>query len=144
MAFSTGGRGPFSGQMNVTPLIDVLLVLIIVFMVVVSMSKEYVTDAQIPQPAPKNALDLHPERTIVIQIEWNQQNRQPELKINKEVVAWDDLGPRLHLIYLGRLEKVAYVKGDDDLDFQYVAQVIAEAHNAGVERVGLLTKQESF
>jgi biopolymer transport protein TolR len=144
MAFSTGGRGPFSGQMNVTPLIDVLLVLIIMFMVVVSMSKEYVTDAQIPQPAAKNTPDLHPERTIVIQVEWNQQARQPELKINKEVVAWDDLGSRLHLIYLGRLEKVAYVKGDDDLDFEYVAQVIAEAHNAGVERVGLLTKRESF
>ena len=145
MAFSTGGRGPFSGQMNVTPLIDVLLVLIIMFMVVVSMSKEYVTNAQIPQPAPKGATDVHrDERTIVIQVQWSPQSKQPELKINQEVVAWDDLGPRLHLIYLGRLEKVAYVKGDDDLDFEYVAQVIAEAHHAGVERIGLLTRQESF
>ncbi|HEY1262120.1 MAG TPA: biopolymer transporter ExbD [Terriglobales bacterium] len=142
MAFSTGGRGPFSGQMNVTPLIDVLLVLIIMFMVVVSMSKQEGVDAQIPQPAPKNAPDVHdPERTIVIQVSWDAQTHAPALKINQESVAWETLGPRLERIYLGRAEKVAFVKGDDDLDFDYVAQVIAEAHNAGVERVGLLTKR---
>ena len=143
MAFSTGGRGPFSGQMNVTPLIDVLLVLIIMFMVVVSMSKQEGIDAQIPQPAPKETPDIHrDERTIVIQVSWNTQDHAPGLRINQETVAWESLGPRLERIYLGRVEKVAYVKGDDDLDFEYVAQVIAEAHNAGVERVGLLTKQQ--
>jgi biopolymer transport protein TolR len=62
------------------------------------------------------------------------------LKINKESVAWDDLEPALARIFLSRAEKLAYVKGDHDLDFEYVAQVIAEAHNAGITRVGLLTE----
>lgn len=142
MAFSMSGRGPFSGQMNVTPMIDVLLVLIIVFMVVVSLSKERVVKTDLPQPSPKEAERNHiNERTIVIQVLWDAEKKSPSLKINQEVVAWDDLEPRLASIYLSRAEKVAYVKGDDDLDFEYVAQVIAEAHNAGVSRVGLVTKQ---
>lgn len=142
MAFSMGGRGPFSGQMNVTPMIDVLLVLIIVFMVVVSLSKERVVRTDLPQPSKEQAKHDHiNERTIVIQVFWDAEKKTPQLKINQEVVAWDDLEPRLASIYLSRAEKVAYVKGDDDLDFEYVAQVIAEAHNAGVSRVGLVTKR---
>ena len=71
MAFSTGGRGPFQGQMNVTPLIDVLLVLIIVFMVVESMTKDKGLEAQVPQPATEHANNTPPpERTIVLQIVW--------------------------------------------------------------------------
>ncbi len=143
MSFSTGGRGPFQGQMNITPLIDVLLVLIIVFMVVVSMTKDEGVKAQIPQPAPA-AKDIHSdESTIVIQVAWNAQGKGPALKINQEVVPWEGLGPRLEHIFIGRADKVAYVKGDDELDFEYVAQVIAEAHNAGVQRVGLMTRAQA-
>jgi biopolymer transport protein TolR len=76
----------------------------------------------------------------VIQIIWSPQQQEPLLKINQETVPWDDLNAALTRIFLSRAEKVAYVKGDDDLDFDYVAQVIAEAHNAGITRVGLLTK----
>ncbi len=145
MAFSTAGGGPFKAEINVTPMIDVLLVLIIVFMVVVSMSKEHFVEAQLPQPAPKDFPEPHQnERTIVIQVPWNPAEQSPLLKINRETVRWEDLEPRLQRIFLGRAEKVAYVKGDDDLNFEYVAQVVAEAHNAGVRRVGLLTKQQSF
>ena len=144
MAFSTGGGGPFRGQMNVTPLIDVLLVLIIVFMVVVSMSNEKGLEAQIPQPATPETADVHdPESTIVIQIAWNATGKSPAIKINQEVVPWDNLESRLEHIFTGRADKVAYVKGDDELDFEYVAQVIAEAHNAGVQRIGLMTKSQA-
>ena len=143
MAFSTGGRGPFQGQLNVTPLIDVLLVLIIMFMVVVAMSKEHKIDAQIPQPTTQHNDDVHQtERTIVIQVTWDPKDKAPLLKINRESVPWDDLEPRLERIFTGRAEKIAYVKGDDELNFEYVAQVIAEAHNAGVQRVGLLTTEQ--
>ena len=143
MAFSTGGRGPFSGQMNVTPLIDVLLVLIIVFMVVVSMAKESGVEAQIPEPATHDT-DVHKdESAIVIQVAWDATGKSPALKINQEVVPWDNLQPRLEHIFLQRADKVAYVKGDDQMDFEYVAQVIAEAHNAGVQRVGLMTKAQA-
>jgi len=68
MAFSMAGGGPSNPEINVTPLIDVLRVLIIVFMVVVSMSKEKMLKAQIPQPAPESAKQTVVERTIVVQI----------------------------------------------------------------------------
>jgi len=139
MAFSMAGGGPSRPELNVTPLIDILLVLIIVFMVIVATSKEYMVDTQLPQPA--NGEQLHQnERTIVIEILWSAQSQVPLLKINKESVPWEQLEPRLERIFLGRAEKVVYVKGDENLDFESVAQVIAEAHNAGIKRVGLMTK----
>jgi len=142
MAFSMGGRGPFNGQMNVTPLIDVLLVLIIVFMVVVSMSKDHQVEVQLPQQSKNESPEPHQnERTIVIQVAWDPKGKGPVFKINQEIVAWENLEPRLERIFTGRAEKIAYVKGDGELDFEVVAQVIAEAHNAGIQRVGLLTTQ---
>jgi biopolymer transport protein TolR len=144
MAFSTGGRGPFSGQMNVTPLIDVLLVLIIVFMVVVSMSNQKGLEAQIPQPAKDPANNTpEPLRTIVVQVVWTGKDQAPQLRINQDTVSWDELQPRLHDIFKQRAEKIAFVKGDDDIDFNYVAQVIDMAREAGVERVGLMTKTQA-
>lgn len=139
MAFSMAGGGPFKAEINITPMIDVLLVLIIVFMVVVSMSKEKGLDAQIPQPARKDA-QQQIDRTIVIQIEWAGDNNEPRVKINDEIVQWADLHQRLFDIFKQRAERVAFVKGDDDIDFQYVADAISIARNSGVERVGLLTK----
>jgi biopolymer transport protein TolR len=140
MAFSAAGGGPSNPQINVTPLIDVLLVLIIVFMVVVSMSKEKGLNAQIPQPSDKEQ-PAQVDSTIVIQVAWSQPNQLPVLKINRENVKWEDLQTRLHDIFKLRAERVAFVRGDDDIDFQYVADVIDLAHGAGVERVGLLTQK---
>lgn len=140
MAFSMAGGGPSRPEINVTPLIDVLLVLIIVFMVVVAMDKEYVEKAQIPQPDQKQTAEAQQSRTIVIQVVWAAKDQPPTLKINQEGVRWEDLESRLAEIYLKRAEKVAFVRGDADVDFQYVADVIDVAHHAGVQRVGLLTK----
>jgi biopolymer transport protein TolR len=140
MAFSMAGGGPSRPEINVTPLIDVLLVLIIVFMVVVSMDKEYVEKAQIPQPDQKETAETQQSLTIVIQVVWAAKDQPPTLKINEEEVRWEDLESRLAEIYLKRAEKVAFVRGDADVDFQYVAEVIDVAHHAGVQRVGLLTK----
>src|ERR1043165_9515226 len=139
MAFSTGGRGPFQAQMNITPLIDVLLVLIIVFMVVQSMTKDKGLETQIPQPAPHDVNSPPPpEGTIVVQVVWTGKDKQPSLRINQEDVSWANLKPRLSDIYKQRAEKVAFVKGDDDIDFEYVAQVIDLATAAGVNRVALI------
>jgi len=144
MAFSTGGRGPFQGQMNVTPLIDVLLVLIIVFMVVQSMIKEQGVEAQIPEPSKHDKADVQDSQAaIVIQVAWDASGKNPSLKINQEAVGWDNLEPRLEEIFLKRADKVAYVKGDDEMDFEFVAQVIAQAHNAGVQRVGLMARSQA-
>ena len=96
-------------------------------------------DALLPQPA-KEEQPHQNERTIVIQVIWSAQSQVPLLKINQETVPWENLESSLERIFLGRAEKVIYVKGDESLDFEYVAQVVAEAHNAGIKRVALLTK----
>ena len=138
MAFSTAGGRPFQAEINITPMIDVLLVLIIVFMVVVSMSQEKGLEAQIPQPA--KASIPPPVRTVVIQVAWSGEKQVPSLKINEENVTWNQLHDRLFDIFKQRAERVAFVKGDDDVDFQYVADAISIARTSGVERVGLLTR----
>jgi biopolymer transport protein TolR len=143
MAFS--GGGPQQAEINVTPMIDILLVLIIVFMVVESMSQQKGLQAQIPQPA-QQATVPGPERTIVVEIEAGVGQDQPELKINHQPVKWDDLPRRLREIFASRVEKVAFIEGDKDIKFDYVAQVIDTAHLAGVAHVGLITsppKQEA-
>jgi len=141
MAFSMAGGGPSAPQMNVTPLIDVLLVLLIIFMLVVIEQKPTGLEAQIPQPTPPTAKNIPPpQQTIVIEIRHTAAPAEhPVVKINKEVVAWDNLRDRLRDIFAIRVERIAYFEADDDIDFQDVADVIAIARIAGVERVGLLT-----
>src|SRR5579859_4281602 len=81
-------------------------------------------------------------RTIVIQVLWRTNDQQTSVKLNQEDVRWEDLETRLAQIYVTRAEKVAFVRGDADVDFQYVASVIDVAHHAGVERIGLLTNDQ--
>lgn len=144
MAFSMAGGGPSRPQINVTPLIDVLLTLIVMFMLVVSMDPEfqakYQERAQIPQPDKKQSAGEQQSRTIIIQVLWTAKDATPAIKINHEDVRLEDLELRLAQIYLTRAEKVAFVRGDADVDFQYVADVIDKAHHAGVNRIGLLTQ----
>jgi biopolymer transport protein TolR len=142
MAFSMPGRGASAPQINVTPLIDVLLTLIIMFMLVVSMDKEYQEKTQLPQPDQQQTPAQTQSRTIVIQVLWTMKDALPTVTLNQEDVRWEDLETRLTQIYLTRAEKVAFVRGDADVDFQYVAEVIDLAHHAGVQRIGLLTKDQ--
>jgi len=144
MAFSMAGGGPSGPQINVTPLIDVLLTLIIMFMLVVSMDPEFGEKAQIPQPNQKENAAQPQARTIVIQVLWTAKDQPPTVKINQEDVPWQDLENRLARIYLTRVEKVAFVRGDADVDFQYVADVIDLAHHAGVQRIGLMTQEQTI
>jgi biopolymer transport protein TolR len=139
MAFSNTSGGPLRAEINITPMIDILLVLIIVFMVVVSMSQEKGLKAQIPQPSTEKS-PPQAERTIVIQIAWQGDNKTPTIKINDEDIPWDKLHDRLSTIFAGRVERVAFVKGDDDVDFEFVADAIDIARTSGVERIGLLSK----
>jgi biopolymer transport protein ExbD len=142
MAFSMAGNGSPTAQINVTPLIDVLLVPIIVFMVVVSISQEKGLDAQIAQPAEDARQTPSPERTIVVQLVWSGTDQSLTLKINQDNVSWGDLDGRLRDIFKRRAERLAFVKGDDDVNFEYVADVIDIARAAGVQKVGLLTKEQ--
>lgn len=142
MAFSMAGGGPCGPQINVTPLIDVLLTLIIMFMLVVSMDPEYVEKTQIPQPNQKETASENQSRTIVIQLVRTAKDQVPSIKLNQEDVRWENLEARLAQVYLTRAEKVAFVRGDGDVAFQYVASVIDLAHHAGVRRIGLLTQDQ--
>jgi biopolymer transport protein TolR len=138
------GGSPSGPQINVTPLIDVLLTLIIMFMLVVSMDPEYIEKAQIPQPPKDAKSEPIVERTVVIQVVWTAKDQPPKLKINQEDVDWWNLDERLAQIYLKRVEKVAFVRADADVDFQSVATVIDVAHHPGVKRLGLLSGDQKF
>jgi biopolymer transport protein ExbD len=126
---------------NIVPLIDILLVLIIIFMVVTPLTPLGL-DALVPQPNPEQS-EPDPAtlaRTIVIQIECaNPTCGRTSLKINQDDVTWDRLGYRLEEIFKTRAEKVAFVKGADDLEFTEVARAIDIAKGAGVDKIGLIT-----
>jgi biopolymer transport protein TolR len=138
MAMTTGSSGGAMGDINVTPMIDILLVLLIIFMVIVPVTPKGL-DALVPQP-PKNPQQQPPQndRTIVVQVIY-RPGAAPAYKINETDVAKTDLLARLTEIYANRAERVMFVKGDDDLNFAYIAEVIDIAHSANVDHIGLMT-----
>jgi biopolymer transport protein ExbD len=133
-----GGGGGYSSDINMTPMIDILLVLLIIFMVIVPVTPKGL-DALVPQP-PKTPQQQNKEndRTIVVQVLY-RLGAPPLYKINETDVAKAELLPKLTEIYANRAERIMFVKGEDKLDFRYVAEVIDIGRSANVDHIGLMT-----
>ncbi|HET8965359.1 MAG TPA: biopolymer transporter ExbD [Candidatus Acidoferrum sp.] len=130
MAMQVGGKGGVFVEMNVVPLIDILLVLLVIFMIIPHHQKGL--DAMVPQPATSTTAPP-PETVIVVQVQ-----ASGELRINQEPVAWDQLGNRLEAIFKQRASKVAFIRGEAPVEFAQVARVVDVMHGSGIS-VGLLT-----
>ena len=140
MGISTRNEGAkVSSEINVTPMVDVMLVLLIIFMVITPLTPKGL-DALVPQPPPPNQPKNNtPDRTIVVQLMDHGPNQIPGVKINQDDATFDTLQGRLADIFKTRAEKVMFVKADDNIPFANVASVIDLAHAAGVDKVGLIT-----
>ncbi len=125
-------------NMNVTPLIDVLLVLLIIFMVIAPVVPRGLEAALPQQSAVPNQ---HPERAIVVQI-MSARNGTLSYKINQEHVGFDALGGRLHDLLSVRADRVVFIQSDDNLDFSAVACVMDIGKSAGAAHITLIPSKD--
>ena len=139
MGMGGGNTGGAVSEINVTPLIDVLLVLLIIFMVIVPVTPRGL-ETLVPQPPKEHHDDPINDRTIVVQVLSNGA-AAPAYKINDNTFNKADIEPKLAEIFATRQEKVMFVKGDKDLNFGSVAEVIGFGHGADVTNIGIITPQ---
>jgi biopolymer transport protein ExbD len=117
-----------------TPMIDILLVLLIIFMVITPLTPHGLEALAPEPPDKKNQPPPDQDRTVVIVID-----KDKHMHINNEDTDMQKLGPRLEQIFKTRAERVVFVKGDPDLEYQTVAQAIDIAKGAQIDKVGLMT-----
>lgn len=133
MAMSTGGGGGLTNDINVTPMIDVLLVLLIIFMLVVPMSRKAI-DLQLPDPSDQQQ-SANPPPQIVLEVLPGDR-----FLLNKEPLNKTTLFKRLKEIYDPRPEKIIFVKGDPKAKYSQVIYAMDVARGAGVKVIGVSPK----
>jgi biopolymer transport protein TolR len=133
MAIAVGGsnRGIYV-EVNVVPLIDVLLVLLVIFMIIPH--KQVGLPVELPQPAPADTRPDPQPAVIVVQVQ-----QDGSLRLNQTQVEWDRLQDRLEQIFRLRANRTAFIQGGGETEFQIVARVIDTMRAAGVTSVGLMT-----
>jgi len=132
MGMSVGGKRGIVSEMNVVPLIDILLVLLVIFMIIPTYSKG--EEALIPQASRETGPTPPIDEVVVIQV-----LADGTLKINQEPVAFEKLGPRIEELFKQRASRIAFIRGDRPVEFGVVANVIDVMHTSGISSVGLLT-----
>jgi biopolymer transport protein TolR len=129
----SGSRGGMIREVNVVPLIDILLVLLVIFMIIPHRQRELL--ASLPQeacpPAPVVRLE-----TLIVQVA-----SDGSIRLNGSVVQHDELRGRLEQVFALRAHRVAYLQGDRSLDFQVVAEVLDDMQVAGASPIGLLSSE---
>jgi biopolymer transport protein TolR len=136
MAMSTGGRGGLTNEPNVTPMIDVLLVLLIIFMIIIPLSRKAI-DVQLPDPTPSKEPPPKNNDQIVLELHPDYQ-----MDINKNtIVTKETLADSLHKIYDPRPDKIIFIKGDSAVKYQEVIWAMDVARGAGVKVIGVPPKE---
>ncbi|HZR29347.1 MAG TPA: biopolymer transporter ExbD [Terriglobales bacterium] len=137
MAFSPGGKS--TAEINVTPLIDVLLVLLVTFLLITPLTPKG-EQARIPQDSKQRPAD--PESIVVLQLTTTANADVVQLAVNQQKLEWSALEDTLRQIFKTRGDKTLFLTGDRDIDFSYIAKAIDTAHAAGVDNVGLMKSHE--
>jgi biopolymer transport protein TolR len=135
MTMNSSNSGGMSSEINVTPMIDVLLVLLIIFMVIVPVMPR----GEAAQALHQSRSDVQIADAVVLEVLQGTDGQATVFKINQQTVARQELPVRLAEIYAKRAQRVLFVKGDDQVSFNQVAEAIDIGHAAGVDRVGLMT-----
>jgi len=134
MSMSVGSNGRQRAEINVTPMIDVLLVLIIIFMTIIPLVPKGM-NALLPQTSADTAKNTPPADNIVVTVNSNRT-----VSLNSEAIPLADLSGRLLTLFRNHSNHVVFVRGQKDLEFRQVAEVIDIARGAGLDRIALMTQ----